>query len=129
MRVGDDRNEKEWGMIYIVLGLIGAVAGSIYLYGKADALVGAGIGLVVAAVINQRNRLMAMEQRLKTLEATLARKAASTVAFDAKASAHDVASPPVPDNHGQPAGADDHKTHRSAEAVATPPMAAPASAR
>ncbi|WP_419656697.1 uncharacterized membrane protein, DUF2339 [Desulfosarcina variabilis str. Montpellier] len=115
-------------MIYIVLGLIGAVAGSIYLYGKADALVGAGIGLVVAAVINQRNRLMAMEQRLKTLEATLARKAASTVAFDAKASAHDVASPPVPDNHGQPAGADDHKTHRSAEAVATPPMAAPASA-
>ena len=59
-------------MIYIVLGLIGAVTGSVYLYGRGDFLLGGFVGLLVAAVINQRNRLMAMERRLASLEKRLA---------------------------------------------------------
>ena len=59
-------------MIYIVLGLIGAVTGSVYLYGRGDFLLGGFVGLLVAAVINQRNRLMAMESRLASLEKRIA---------------------------------------------------------
>jgi uncharacterized membrane protein len=59
-------------MIYIVLGLIGAVTGSAYLYGRGDFLLGGFVGLLVAAVINQRNRLMAMERRLASLEKRIA---------------------------------------------------------
>jgi len=55
-------------MIYIVLGLIGAVAGSVYLYGRGGFLLGGAIGLLAAAAINQRNRMMALEKRLKTIE-------------------------------------------------------------
>ena len=55
-------------MIYIVLGLIGAVAGSVYLYGRGDFLLGGAIGLLAAAAINQRNRIMALEKRLKAVE-------------------------------------------------------------
>ncbi len=55
-------------MIYIVLGLIGAVVGSFYLYGRGDYLLGGVIGLLVAGVVNQRNRLFALEKRLATLE-------------------------------------------------------------
>ena len=38
-------------MIYIVLGLIGAVMGSVYLYGRGDFMLGGVIGLLVAALI------------------------------------------------------------------------------
>ncbi len=55
-------------MIYIVLGLIGAVAGSFYLYGRGDFLLGGAIGLLAAAAINQRNRMLALEKRLKAME-------------------------------------------------------------
>ena len=55
-------------MIYIVLGLIGAVAGSVYLYGRGDFLLGGAIGLLAAAAINQRNRMMALEKRLQAIE-------------------------------------------------------------
>ncbi|BBO67831.1 membrane protein [Desulfosarcina alkanivorans] len=59
-------------MIYIVLGLIGAVTGSVYLYGRGDFLLGGFVGLLVAAVINQRNRLLALENRLVSLEKRIA---------------------------------------------------------
>lgn len=59
-------------MIYIVLGLIGAVTGSVYLYGRGDFLLGGLAGLLVAAVVNQRNRLLAMESRLASLEKRIA---------------------------------------------------------
>ncbi|MBC2711452.1 MAG: DUF2339 domain-containing protein, partial [Desulfosarcina sp.] len=55
-------------MIYIVLGLIGAVMGSFYLYGRGDFLLGGIIGMLVAAVINQRNKLLTLEKRLVVLE-------------------------------------------------------------
>ena len=63
-----DLNEKGSEMIYIVLGIIGAVAGSFYLYGRGDFLLGGAIGLLAAAAINQRNRLLALEKRLKAME-------------------------------------------------------------
>jgi uncharacterized membrane protein len=63
-----DLNKKGSEMIYIVLGLIGAVAGSFYLYGRGDFLLGGAIGLLAAAAINQRNRLLALEKRLKSME-------------------------------------------------------------
>ena len=59
-------------MIYIVLGLIGAVMGSFYLYGRGDFLLGGVIGLLAAAVINQRNALLAMKKRLAALENQIA---------------------------------------------------------
>lgn len=55
-------------MIYIVMGLIGAVAGSFYFYGRGDFLFGGAIGLLAAAAIDQRNRLLALEKRLKAVE-------------------------------------------------------------
>jgi uncharacterized membrane protein len=58
-------------MIYIVLGLIGAVMGSVYLYGRGDFLLGGVIGLLVAAVINQRNALLAMGKRLDAIESRI----------------------------------------------------------
>ena len=58
-------------MIYIVLGLIGAVMGSFYLYGRGDFLLGGAIGLLVAASINQRNGLLALEKRLVAMEKQL----------------------------------------------------------
>jgi hypothetical protein len=59
-------------MIYIVLGLIGAVMGSFYLYGRGDFLLGGVLGLLVAAVINQRNRLLSLEKRLVFMEKRIA---------------------------------------------------------
>jgi uncharacterized membrane protein len=59
-------------MIYIVLGLIGAVMGSFYLYGRGDFLLGGAVGLLVAAVVNQRNRLLALEKRLVSMERRIA---------------------------------------------------------
>ena len=59
-------------MIYVVLGLIGAVAGSVYLYGRGDFVLGGAIGLLVAAVINQRNTLLAMGKRLDAMETRMA---------------------------------------------------------
>ena len=59
-------------MIYVVLGLIGAVTGSVYLYGRGDFFLGAAIGLLVAAAINQRNGLLALDKRLKAMEARIA---------------------------------------------------------
>ena len=117
-------------MIYIVFALIGAVAGPFYLHGPGDALVGAGIGLMLAAVINQRNRLAAMDKRLKILEEKRFRQESATVstATDQRASAHTVASPSMPDNAGQTPGVDDGKTHRSAEAPDPSPLAVPLSA-
>ena len=55
-------------MIYIVLGLIGAVMGSFYLYGRGDFLLGGVIGLLAAAVINQRNGLLRLEKRLAAMQ-------------------------------------------------------------
>ena len=55
-------------MIYIVLGLIGAVMGSFYLYGRGDFLLGGIIGLLAAAAINQRNGLIALKKRLAAME-------------------------------------------------------------
>jgi uncharacterized membrane protein len=59
-------------MIYIVLGLIGAVMGSFYLYGRGDFMLGGAVGLLVAAVINQRNRLLSLEKRLVFMEKRIA---------------------------------------------------------
>ncbi len=59
-------------MIYIVLGLIGAVMGSFYLYGRGDFLLGGVIGLLVAATINQRNGLLALKTRLAAMETQIA---------------------------------------------------------
>jgi len=79
-------------MIYIVLGLIGAVAGSFYFYGRGDFLLGGAIGLLAAAAIDQRNRLLALEKRLEVIEtqrpeqtsdADIAQPAATTDASDA----------------------------------------------
>lgn len=59
-------------MIYIVLGLIGAVMGSIYLYGRGDFLLGGVMGLLAAAAINQRNGLIALKIRLAAIETQIA---------------------------------------------------------
>ena len=59
-------------MIYIVLGLIGAVMGSFYLSGRGDFLLGGVIGLLVAGVINQRNGILALEKRLVAMEKQIA---------------------------------------------------------
>lgn len=59
-------------MIYVVLGLIGAVMGSVYLYGRGDFLLGGVVGLLVAAAINQRNGLLALEKRLRAMEMRIA---------------------------------------------------------
>ncbi len=59
-------------MIYIVLGLIGAVMGSFYLYGRGDFLLGGVIGLLAAAAINQRNGLLALKTRLAAMETQIA---------------------------------------------------------
>uniref|UniRef100_UPI003564E134 DUF2339 domain-containing protein n=1 Tax=Desulfosarcina sp. TaxID=2027861 RepID=UPI003564E134 len=59
-------------MIYFVLGLIGAVMGSFYLYGRGDFLLGGVIGLLAAAVINQRNGLLALKTRLAAMETQIA---------------------------------------------------------
>lgn len=55
-------------LIYIIFGLIGVVAGEIYLRGPGDLMVGGIVGLVVAAVISQRNALAAVQKRLKAME-------------------------------------------------------------
>jgi hypothetical protein len=59
-------------MIYVVLGLIGAGMGSFYLHGRGDFLLGGVLGLLVAAVINQRNRLLSLEKRLVLMEKRIA---------------------------------------------------------
>ncbi len=59
-------------MIYVVLGLIGAVMGSFYLYGRGDFLLGGVIGLLAAAAINQRNGLLALKTRLAAMETQIA---------------------------------------------------------
>lgn len=119
---------KELFMIFILFGVLGAVVGSIYFYGDGGVLSGGLIGLMLAAAINQHNRLRALEQRLKILEATLVRQASSPAANDETAAAQDVASMPVPDNAGQSAGGDDQKMHRSAKAPDPSPIATPRSA-
>ncbi len=55
-------------MIYVVLGLIGAVMGNFYLHGRGDLMLGGVIGLLVAAVVNQRNGLLSLEKRLAAME-------------------------------------------------------------
>jgi uncharacterized membrane protein len=55
-------------MIYIVLGLLGTAMGAVYLYGRGDFLLGGVIGLLLAAVIDQRNRLLAIEKRLAAMD-------------------------------------------------------------
>ena len=75
-------------MIYIVMGLIGAVMGSFYLYGRGDFLIGGFVGLLVAAVINQRNGFIALEKRLAAMETQMAgwrsdKKTAGSVQFGA----------------------------------------------
>jgi hypothetical protein len=59
-------------MIYVVLGLIGAGMGSFYLHGRGDFLLGGVLGMLVAAVINQRNRLLSLEKRLVLMEKRIA---------------------------------------------------------
>ena len=59
-------------MIYIVMGLLGAAMGSFYLYGRGAFLLGGFIGLLVAAVVNQRNGLLALEKRLAIMETLIA---------------------------------------------------------
>ena len=61
-------------MIYVVLGLIGAAMGSVYLYGRGDFLLGGAIGLLAAAAINLRNRLVALEKRLAAVEGRTAER-------------------------------------------------------
>lgn len=55
-------------MIYLVLGVIGAVMGSLYLYGQGDFLLGGVIGLLAAGVISLRNRLLDLEKRLSAVQ-------------------------------------------------------------
>jgi uncharacterized membrane protein len=59
-------------MIYIVLGLIGAVMGSFFLVGRGDYLLGGSMGLMAAALINLRSRLIALDQRLAAMERRIA---------------------------------------------------------
>ena len=54
-------------MVYVVLGLIGAVWGSLYFYGRGGLFVGGLLGLLAAAVISQRNRLQALDRQVREL--------------------------------------------------------------
>ena len=110
-------------MIFILFGVLGAVFGSVYFYGDGGVLSGGLIGLMLAAAIHQHKRLKALEQRLKTLEAALARKASSPAADDEKVADQDVAATRVPDKAGQPAGGDDQKMHQPAKAPDPSPLA------
>jgi len=60
------------GLIYIIFGLIGVLAGEIYLRGPGDLMIGGIVGLLVAAVISQRNALVSVQRRLKEMEARIA---------------------------------------------------------
>jgi len=102
-------------MIYVVLGVIGAVAGSFYLYGRGDFLLGGAIGLLAAAAINQRNRLLALEKRLKAMEM---QRPAQTPDVDM---ARPAPSSPATDGHGAPAQPEEPAT---APVVKPPPDAA-----
>ena len=103
-------------MIYIVLGLIGAVAGSLYLYGRGGFLLGGVIGLLTAAVINQRNRMLALEKRL---EAVATQTGRSTSDAPASPTAEPVFPPDAPDA--------DPAAEAPAEPVATAIAASPPS--
>jgi hypothetical protein len=46
--------------------------GKFYLHGRGDFLLGGVLGLLVAAVINQRNRLLSLEKRLVLMEKRIA---------------------------------------------------------
>jgi uncharacterized membrane protein len=74
-------------MIYIVLGVIGAVMGSFYLYGRGDFLLGGVIGLLAAAIINQRNALVALKNRMAAMETQIARLLSGEKAVDPAVSA------------------------------------------
>jgi uncharacterized membrane protein len=90
-------------MVYIVLGLIGAVMGSAYIYGRGGWLLGGLVGLVAAAAINQRSRFLALESRLTNLERRM------TALFSAEASPDAAEAPGAsPDaSRAAPAGADE----------------------
>lgn len=83
-------------MIYGIFGLLGAVAGGVYLYGQGDFLLGGLIGLMLAAVINQRNRILAIERRLNRLESKIAGEAESSTKSDQRRASHESASMRVP---------------------------------
>ena len=108
-------------MIYIILGLIGAVVGSVYFYGQGGAtLLGAGIGILLAAVINQRNRLLAMEQRLKMLESEFASGRVSAAAPNSEPAGHEYASMQIPPAEVEGQGAAGEGTKESADAADGP---------
>ncbi|BBO82484.1 membrane protein [Desulfosarcina ovata subsp. sediminis] len=72
-------------MIFIVLGLIGAISGGVYLYGRGGFLLGGVIGLLAAAVVGQRSRLLDLEKRVTNLQARVGRPSAAAGATDRKA--------------------------------------------
>ena len=92
-------------MIYILFGLIGAVAGSVYLYGRGDYLLGGVIGLLAAAAISHRNRILALEKRLQAVETQTvpdASEAPESQASPAVSSSEATAGAPATDLSTQP---------------------------
>ena len=114
-------------MIYIVLGLIGAVMGSFYLHGRGDFLLGGLVGLLGAAVINQRNGLLVVKKRLAIMETQIAGLLAAEKVAGPAASA-DVSTPARTAHAGSGREDDDSQPQDGSTAVAaveTPAMSMP----
>jgi uncharacterized membrane protein len=105
-------------MIYIILGLIGAAAGSFYLRGPGDFIIGGVVGLLVAAVISQRNGLLAVQKRLKDMEGQIADLLAGQKSDPA---AEQAETAPVPQKPGQTAPAETAAMAAEAETPSATP--------
>ena len=114
-------------MIYIVLGVIGAVMGSFYLYGRGDFLLGGIIGLLAAAAINQRNGLLALKNRLAAMETQISgqlsgeKSAGPAPSAEATDAVH--AAPPGPGGKGRTSVPG--KMPDRVPAIETPPVPTP----
>ncbi len=114
-------------MIYIVLGLTGAVMGSFYLYGRGDFLLGGVIGLLAAAAISQRNGRFALKTRLAAMEMQIAGllpgETAAGLASSAKATTADKGAHARPGSDVDASGPQEEPT--VAAAVETAAVSAP----